>query len=150
MGRRVAGTGGARVTALAWILALYLTGIAWLLLLDIADRVYLEPLARAVWALLRRAPYAGRHRAGECWSTSQTNVALAAERERQSATERALREDTRSMFLPVFVDEAPLCPPMYPRYDHRLGAGRYAHLRVEELDAKAERDLRRAKVAVPA
>lgn len=42
-------------------------------------------------------------------------------------------------------DPAPLCPPMYPAYDHHLGVGRYAHLRDAELEATAERALRLAE-----
>lgn len=51
--------------------------------------------------------------------------------------------------VPVAVlDVAPICPPMYPpigdRYAHKSGVGRYAHLRIDELNATAERKLRLA------
>lgn len=39
-------------------------------------------------------------------------------------------------------DIAPLCPPMRPVWNSS-GVGRYAHLRIEELDATAEQKLRR-------
>lgn len=35
-----------------------------------------------------------------------------------------------------------------PRYNHHLGAGRYAHLRSAELEATAERDLRWARLGL--
>lgn len=122
------------------LLATYLTGIAWLLLLDYADRIHLEALVRAFWsAVTRRYRYAGRHCAGDEWSTSQCNVALAQAREETVHSERArlavvaaLREPTVDMLVPD-LDVGP------GHYDLSAGTGHYGRLRPALLDAAAEK-----------
>lgn len=132
------------MTSLVLAAMAYFTGLACLLVLDLADWVHLEPMARAVWAVLRPPPYTGRHRT-EGLSTMQLV-------DEARAARAALREDTQSLFLPVFVDEAPLCPPTYPEYDHTAGVNRYVYLKPHVLAAQASmaRTAARLRDRVPA
>lgn len=49
--------------------------------------------------------------------------------------------------IPDLVDPAPGQP--IRAYDHSIGAGRYAHLRTEELDSTAERELKLTALGLP-
>lgn len=89
----------------------------------------LAVLAAQALVDMRRRPYTGRHRT-EGLSTMQLV-------DEARSARAALREDTASLFLPPFVDEAPLCPPTYPEYDHAAGANRYVYLKPHVLAAQA-------------
>lgn len=95
--------------------------------------------------LIQRTP--GRHRAGGRMSWPAA-IALRAEIEvskiRYARFQQLRDQRTFPPFAPIpsLVDEAPTQP--IRAYAHNLGAGRYAHLRIEELTATAERKLRLA------
>lgn len=139
------------------IASYYLAGIACLLVLDYTDQLSLAGMAGAVRAARFRKP--ADETLPAMWHVpaprgEEQELAIAARLfylvrpneyvGRHRAAVVGWNEPTQSLFLPP-EDEAPLCPPMYPRYAYGLGVGRYAHLRMEEMDAAAERDVRRLK-----
>jgi len=77
----------------------------------------------------RRDQYTGRHRADLLSTADIVQVGV----ELRSDVAATL-DETQEMVLPDFDDSD------VDDYRHPLGAGRYAHLRVDELDWKAERD----------
>ena len=86
----------------------------------------------------RQPEYVGRHRTdiqpepAFDWQADFEARIAAAIAEKKALT-AALKEPTQEMFVPDWdSDEGP--------YVHSAGAGRYAHLRTEEMDAKALRD----------
>jgi len=94
--------------------------------------------AVVAWLALTRwrRSYTGRHRAARGQSTSQVKCRSASDVEAQ----RWLAELTVPLEL-VPVAELPAVAP-------KAGVGRYAHLRPEELDTTAERELRLAELGI--
>ena len=116
----------------------FLAGVLGLLVLDYADQLSLAGMANVAWAaFMRRRRYVGRH-----WADGLSTMQLVDE---LRAARAALTEPTQSLFLPDVDEPAPVSPP----YAHSLGAGRYAHLRQDELDASVARDLRRLGTHAP-
>lgn len=113
----------------------------------------LAALAGQSLANNRKAVYAGRHRgAGRTTRREEkairngtvesrhryaTHQELRAEFD-PKAVEAAVREPTQEMPVPDFGSDV-------DDYRHRVGAGRYAHLRPAELDAAADRAQRLAE-----
>ncbi|MCI0689297.1 MAG: hypothetical protein L0Y54_18995 [Sporichthyaceae bacterium] len=86
------------------------------------------------WMLATADNYRGRHRPGlppsvlSSWQADfETRIAA------RVAAVHALREPTQDLPIPDFDSDV-------DDYQHAAGAGRYAHLRLAELDWKAERD----------